>query len=627
MMEKVSIRCMMAVLLCGVLLLTGCSGTTDDGSATTTTVGTTTGSSDDTTTTTAVNDDVTGTSASVDGDTTTTVADVVITTAVNQTTTTIPAGTPVADVGLVRIGFADSVGTIEVDKEAKLITIPVRGDADLTGKLPATQASAGYTVTLTNGTDLNSDLTYTVSNGKTTEQWKVITKEDYTGIIEAVSLKVRSIFGKGAVLQRDKEVPVWGFCEGADIVVVEFAGQRKRGVVQKDGYWEVTLDPMSAISTGKTLTVSTAGEKVENKNLLVGDVWFCSGQSNMEYWPLNAEETNSLSALKTSKLIRMFDVAEVWNKQPLSEFDGGGGTWKNAANYAAEQWSMYALSFAYALRQELDVPIGIIVAAEGGTIIEHWLPDASLVAAGTSRNTPQRGHGIKQNVGTGMYNSMVYPLKGLAVKGILWYQGEANTNATSDYTRLFTEYAKHYREFFKDPQLPIITTQLPKYGAPDYPNWVSFRLTQWNIAEQIDNVHIVSAIDMGEEEDIHPADKWPLGLRAADLALNKVYGKATPGESAYPSSVTQSGNTVTIRFKDAESGLTLSDGTVARELYGITAGGSKAAPTAVTLNGDTMVATFAETIVRVEYAMSNVPNVNLYAKNGLPVAPFSWKLS
>jgi len=211
----------------------------------------------------------------------------------------------------------------------------------------------------------------------------------------------------------------------------------------------------------------------------------------------------------------------------------------------------------------------------------------------------------------------------LTVKGILWYQGEANTNATSDYTRLFEQYAKHYRELFRNAELPIITTQLPKYGAEDYPNWVSFRTKQWAIAEAIENVHIVTAIDMGEAEDIHPSDKWPLGMRAAELVLNKVYGKATPGESAYPTGITTSGTTVTIQFKNAESGLKLSSGTAVNDLYGFTASGKSIVPSSVKLQGDTLILTMSEPIARVEYAMKAVPNVNLYTANGLPVAPFS----
>lgn len=613
-------RVAVLLLLCGLTMWSGCSNPADPTDQTTTT------SLSSTTDTAITSSSATGeeTGNSTGSSSAVSVTGGQVTTTVGKTTTTVADGPVIADKGLIRVGFVGSTGTIGVDKTTKTITIPVRGDEDLAGQLPTMQVSSGYTISLTKGADLNSTLVYTVSDGKTTEQWTVTTKEDYTDVEEATSLSLMSVFGKGAVLQRDREVRVWGGCDGADMVVVEFAEQRKRGAV-KDGRWEVTLDPMPANKKAQTLTVSTAGETVENKSILVGDVWFCSGQSNMEYWPLNAEETKSLSAVASSKNIRYFDVPETWNKRALNEFETVV-TWKNAATYASQQWSMYALAFAYALQQELDVPIGIVVSAEGGSLIEYFLPDSCLIAAGTSRTTAQRGTGIKQGVGTGMYNSMVYPLKGLSVKGILWYQGEANTNATSDYTLLFNQYAKHYRELFNDPDLPIITTQLPQYDSAEYPNWISFRLKQWDIAQKIDNVHIVSTIDMGEAEDIHPSDKWPLGMRAADLVLNKVYGKSTPGESAYPKSVSVSDNTITIRFQDAESGLKLSDGSTVRELYGITAAGGKVAPTSASLNGDTLVLTMSQTVTRVDYAMANVPNVNLYTGNGLPVAPFSLEL-
>lgn len=624
MMKKMSARCVAILLLCGALLVTGCSGPNDDGTATTTTT-TSTSSSGDGTVTTTTGEDITGTSTSVDGNTTTTAVGAVTTTTVNQTTTTMAAGTPVADKGLVRIGFADSVGAIEVDKEAKQITIPVRGDADLTGKLPVTQASAGYTVTLTNGADLNSDLTYTVSNGKTTEQWVVTTEEDYTGLEKADQLSVMSVFKTGAVLQRDEPVSVWGFCEGADMVSVEFAGQKKRSAVV-NGRWEVTLDPMPANSTGQTLLVTTAGRSVNSTNVLVGDVWFCSGQSNMDWNAKTSQEIASLAYLSTADKIRCFDIPDLWNTEPRTTF-ASSAAWRPASNYVTRNLSMYALAFAYRLQQELDVPIGVIVASSGGTLIEHWLPDDSLIAAGTSRDTEQTGEGCRQGVGNGMYNAMVYPLKGLTVKGILWYQGEANVNATSDYVRLFKEYTVCYRKLFDDPALPIIATQLPIFDVTGYETWKNFRLIQHEAVSAVENAYLVCGIDLGEIYNIHPACKHEHGSRAAELVLNKVYGQSTPGESAYPTTVTQNGNTVTIRFKNAESGLTLSEGSVVRELYGVTAGGSKVTPSSVTVKGDTLTMTVNETIVRVDYAMSNVPDVNLYTGNGLPVAPFSWKLS
>ncbi|MBQ8752495.1 MAG: hypothetical protein IJZ13_05260 [Clostridia bacterium] len=618
----------MVLLLCASGLLSGCGGTNDPAnsdaggdkpSAVTTTdaaVSTTTGTGGVTSGTAT-----TGALTSTPG--TTAGATQGKTTAATGATITVAQGPVVGDKGLVRVSFSRCAGAIQVDKATRTVTVPVKGDENLAGLLPELQVSAGYTAKLVSGKDMNSTLVYTVSDGKVSERWTVRTVEDYTGLEEASSLAVMSVFGKGAVLQRDAQVRIFGTCVGADMVVVEFAGQRKRGPVEASGRWEVTLDPMPANNTAQTLTVSTHGETVECKSILVGDVWFCSGQSNMAYWPLNSQEAASLSKLKDSKNIRYFSVPKTWNKQPLDEFEGATVTWKNAATYGSEQWSMYALSFAWKLREQLDVPIGVVVSAEGGALIEYFLPDACLLAAGTSRNTKQPGHGIKQGVGTGMYNSMVYPLRGLTVKGILWYQGEANSNATSDYTRLFEQYAAHYRELFRDADLPIITTQLPKYGAEDYPNWVTFRTKQWAIAEAINNVHIVSAIDMGEVEDIHPADKWSLGMRAAELVLNKVYGKATPGESAYPASVKGSGTTVTIRFKDAESGLKLASGSAVQELYGITAAGKTVAPTSVKLQGDTLVLTMSEAVVRIDYAMKVVPEVNLYTGNGLPVAPFS----
>ena len=612
-------------IFCAICLLAGCSGAEDSGSDAPSTP------SDTATTTVTESKQPGGTeTAATDGGTTvssTTQTASVAGATQGKTTaatgvTTMAGEQPAEDgAGLTGVRFAECAGDIVVDKAAKTVTIPVKGDKDLAGKLPVLQTAAGYTAKLVRGKDLNSSLVYTVSNGKVSERWTVTTAEDYAGIPKATSLSVATLFKNGAVLQRDAEVRIFGRCKGAAVVTVEFGGQKKRCAVA-DGRWEVTLDPMPANSIEQTLVVTTAGKTVDSENILVGDVWFCSGQSNMYWFATSDKEIASLADLKTVKSIRCFSIPELWNTEPKEDFSSSAA-WRYASQYVERKISMYALSFAARLQQEEKVPVGIVVAATGGTLIEHWLPDDSLVAAGTSRDTPQTGYGARQGVGTGMYNSMVCPLEGLTVKGILWYQGEANVNATSDYVRLFAEYAKCYRRLFRDEDLPIIATQLPKFHMNEYAKWPEFRLTQREATDGVRNAYLVCGIDLGEAGNIHPADKRAYGTRAAELALNTVYGKATPGESAYPTAVKGSGTTVTIRFKNAESGLKLISGSAVRELYGVTASGQAIAPTSVKLQGDTLVLTMSEAVVRIDYAMKTVPGVNLYTGNGLPVAPFS----
>lgn len=435
------------------------------------------------------------------------------------------------------------------------------------------------------------------------------------------TLSLMSLFRSGAVLQRDKPLRVWGWYRGTKPVTVRLAGQEKQAVVA-DGRWEAVFDPLPANKTPQTLTVTAGEEKVVSTDLLVGDVWFFNGQSNIVF-KVREIDWKGFHDIANVDGVRYFDVPHVWNREPADEFDPLP-CWEHATEDRVGRFSAFGYAMACRLRQALDIPIGVVKSAEGGALIEHWLPDSSLAAAGGFDRNPPPVWGVKPDVGNGMYNTMVYPARGLTIKGIVWYQGEANVNVSSDYPALFKEYASLYRKLFDDPDLDIVTVQLPRFSSELVPTWPAFRLTQWRIAESMEHVHIVCGIDCGEAANIHPTDKRTYGIRAAELVLNKVYGLPTPGESAYPSVVTQDGQTVTVRFNNAATGLMLTDGDTVRELYGITADGAVIAPTAVAVCGDTLVATMAQTVVRMDYAMLPAPAVNLYTQNGLPVAPFSF---
>lgn len=432
------------------------------------------------------------------------------------------------------------------------------------------------------------------------------------------TLTLMSLFQSGAVLQREKPLRVWGFYEGTDTVSVRFAGQEKQAMVN-DGRWEAVLDPLPANRTSQVMTVTAGDQTVTSADLLVGDVWFCNGQSNIVFTVKEVKWKGFREIAQTDN-VRYFDVPQIWNKAPADEF-APAPRWEKATEETVGHFSAYSYAFAYRLQQELDIPIGIVKSAVGGTVIEHWLPDICVEAAGATREIPPL-YGVKPDTGTGMYNSMVHPARGLTIKGILWYQGESSVAMPSDYRALFREYVKYYRQMFRDETLPIVTVQLPRYEASRFPGWADFRLIQAELSREL-GLCICCGIDCGDETDIHPHDKRVFGTRAAELALHEVYGKDAPGESACPKSVSVSGDTITIRFQNAESGLMLSGGDTVQELFGVTADGGQVTPTNVSIVDDTMKAVFGRPVIRVDYAMSPVPDVNLYTKSGLPVAPFS----
>lgn len=529
--------------------------------------------------------------------------------------------------GLVSVTFEQSAGEILIDHKEKRVEIPVKGNADLKGLLPALEVSEGYTASLTEegGEDLNTNLVYTLSNGTQEEKWTVVTVEDNSGVSAPRKLSAMSLFSSGAVLQRGKKITLWGTCSGADMVTVEFAGQKVRAPVREER-WEAVLKPMAANAQPQDMIIQSGGKKVLITNLLIGDVWLCSGQSNMVHFVHYLEEAYQKDYLKISSnpAIRYYYVTNSYNQaEPMDDFSAPG-RWTSPSATNVLNYSAYAYAFAYKLQEETGIPIGIIDSSVGATIIEEWLPDEVLEAAGTSREEALKNQELPQ-YGTGMYNSMIYPMRRLAIKGILWYQGESNVNATSDYVALYQQYAKLYRELFKDEELPIITTQIVKFYDASRPEWAKFRVTQWKAAASDDRSYIVCGIDFGDRNNIHPNDKLPYGIRAAELALHEVYGMDTPGESAYPLKADRQGNQVTITFENAESGLKLSEGQDIQELYGRTADGDVVILSAE-LKGNILVTEVTNAVTCIEYAMSYMPEGNLYTGNGLPAAPFSLDL-
>ena len=517
--------------------------------------------------------------------------------------------------GLISVELSEKAGDIIVSKDNKSITIPIKADVNLAEKLPTINVAKGYTISLSEegGKDLNSTLIYIISKGDVIEKWLVNTLEVYDGVQQASQLSTMSIFSENMVLQRDKPIKIWGTCKDAAVVTAEFAGQKKRAAVVKDR-WEVTFNPLSANAQPQKLTVNAGGKIFEVNNIFVGDVWLCSGQSNMDLQikSLSSQAQEPYNALTKNDNIKIFRVNRTNNQAPLKEFTEPC-TWSVPSAEEMPNYSAYAYAFANRLETELDIPIGIVDSSYGGTHIEHWMTAKALAAAGTS-------------YGESMFNPMINPFAGMSIKGILWYQGESNVMVTTSYEKLFTEYAKLYRSIFNDENLPIVTTQLPKCSNPNYPLWHEFRLTQWKIAESIPNVYVVCGIDLGGGVGIslHPNDKLPFGIRAGELTLNKIYSKNTPGISPYPLKAELSGNKVILTFKDAESGLEIRDGDV-RELFLIASDDTAVRATAkiTSLNTIEVSADGVTAPKAVQYCYSVDPNGNLVAKNGLPVAPFN----
>lgn len=461
-------------------------------------------------------------------------------------------------------------------------------------------------------------------------------------------VKLASIFSDSMVLQRELPVPVWGWADKGEAVTVSFGDQKKSTEAGDDGRWKVTLDALTASAEGQTLTVAGANS-VELKDVLIGEVWICSGQSNME-WPLsrslNAEEE---IAAADFPLIRLFNVPRhitspvAQDKAP--EKDETNWRWQVCTPQSAPGFTAVGQFFGRRLHKELGVPIGLVGSNWGGTRIEPWtspagfhsVPELKDIAATVDAYTPE----TKVGPGTpsAIYNAMVHPLVPFAMRGAIWYQGESNGNEGESYYHKKHALVNGWRKLF-NPELAFYWVQLANYQAPtDSPEggngWARIRDAQTK-ALDLDGTGMAVIIDIGAANDIHPKNKQDVGGRLAQWALHQTYGKKdlVPSGPLFKSQQIEDGR-IRLSFKHVGAGLmvgkktgleptaAVEDGKLGRFAV---AGADKQWHWAdARIDGKDVVISSPEVAkpVAVRYAWSmNPEGANLYNKDGFPASPF-----
>ena len=415
------------------------------------------------------------------------------------------------------------------------------------------------------------------------------------------------------VLQRNETVPIFGFGTPGAKVVVTFSGQTKTATVAADGGWRVDLDPMEANSKGKSLSVKSGKQTAGITDVLVGEVWLCSGQSNMEYRVAQvraAEKAEILEYCKNDQLRSYYHFPKQ-SGSPLKDvmkYEWCNGT----ENDKMLVQSAFGVSFGAKLQKELNVPVGIIAMTHGGTVLKSWLDST---------------HGNAHS----NYNAMIAPIAPFRFAGILWYQGESdaisNANFATDYKPNFAYYCQSYRKLFEDANLPIFVVQIANFSnGNESRNWAAIRQIQVEMMQENENVHTICGVDFGERGNIHPNDKLPFAIRSAEAALNKVYGKTSfAADSPILKSVAKSGNTLTLTFDHVADGLELKSGTTINDLYCAGADGKFVACTG-TISGKDTVTVNCGSVSNpkyIRYEHVDAGNPNLYNSAGLPAFNFN----
>jgi sialate O-acetylesterase len=440
--------------------------------------------------------------------------------------------------------------------------------------------------------------------------------------ISHADVKPNPLFSDGAVLQRGQIVPVWGTAAEGEEVTVEFQGQKVSAKTQ-GGKWRVDLKPLQL---GEPASMKISGQNtVVLKDLLVGEVWLASGQSNMEWTVSNSDKPQEEIASANFPKIKMLKVPHKFSKQPLD--DAPLGLWLEGNPQNVGGFSAVAYSFARDLHARLGVPIGIIHSSWGGTPAQAWTSIEGFAAYPELEHYKKEAEGFltgsnqavhNQNSAASLYNQMIQPLIPYGIKGVIWYQGESNAGQAKEYETLFPAMIADWRGRWKQGDFPFCYVQIaPFNGMPP-----EIREAQLVTLSKVKNSAMAVTTDVGNADDIHPKAKQPVGARLALAARSLAYGEKIVFSGPLFQSVSFEGNKAKISFHHIGSGLMAKDG----DLKGFTIAGADAqhVPAKAVIVGSQVIVS-ADGVTQpkaVRYGWANVPDVNLFNKEGLPASPF-----
>jgi len=436
------------------------------------------------------------------------------------------------------------------------------------------------------------------------------------------NVQPNGMFNDHAVLQRGIKIPVWGSAADGEKVTVSMNGQTVSTVAQ-NGKWEVSFQPMNA---GGPFTLTIQGNNTITLNdIMVGEVWLASGQSNMErqLGPRRGQQllTNWLEEKKnaTNSNIRMITIPLKTNSSPQADIKAD---WKVCDTNSVVDFSAVAYFFARDLQAQLNVPIGIIHSSWGGTPAEKWISKEAMMANDTLVQGLMKADEKRKSAYSGLYNAMIAPLIPYAIKGAIWYQGESNRNESQLYQTLFPAMISDWRSRWKLGDFPFLFVQVAPYKdmTPD------IRESQLISYQRVSNTSMVVTTDCGDCNDIHPVNKQPVGYRLSLGARALAYGEKIEYMGPVQTSVKRSGNKIVLGFEHAAKGLEKND---ALKGFEISASGDAFVPAKAKVKGKTVVVwseELKEAPVSVRYGWSNCMDVNLFNKQSLPASPFRVKL-
>ena len=438
-------------------------------------------------------------------------------------------------------------------------------------------------------------------------------------------IKLPALVGSNMVLQREREVNLWGEASPSKKVTVTTSWDGRKYTTQSDsdGKW---LLKVSTPAAGGPYTIRISdGDPVTLENVMIGEVWVCSGQSNMQMSmtgnlgePVDGGVEALIEAPKY-KDIRLFYTPMVTSPQPV---DTCGGEWKVSSSESVAPFSAAAYFFARDLNDALGVPVGLIQTAWGGTRIEAWMPEAT--AREVEADIVQTNDRFENPNKVGyLYNAMIRPLLNMTARGFIWYQGESNvhTNNYPHYAHYMEKLVSQWRGDWGDPDMPFYFVQVPE--LQDRSTFPELRWAQLQSWLHTPNTGMAMAMGYGEPDQIHPIQKQPVGHRLALIALAKNYGYDLTYSGPIYKGVSFEDGKAVLTFDFVCGGLASADGKPLRS-FTICGEDQQFVPAEARIEGDKVVV-WSDRVtapVAVRYSWSVVPDGNLINTDSLPASPF-----
>jgi sialate O-acetylesterase len=448
------------------------------------------------------------------------------------------------------------------------------------------------------------------------------------------TIKLPYFFSDNMVLQQQTDAAMWGWAKAGSTVKVNTSWNKASYNTKADanGNWKVKV---KTIQAGGPYTISISdGETVTLKNVLLGEVWLCSGQSNMEMPMKGFRDQPILGANdavfnSANDQIRLYTVPRSVQRTPQDTTKAS--PWKLAEPEAVNNFSATAYYFGKMLHEKLKVPIGLVNISYGGSPVEAFM-DAETLKQFPELKVPSPTDTARLNnrTPTVLYNGMLKPFLGYTIKGCLWYQGESNNDRPQQYETLFPAFVKQIREESGQGDFPFYYCQIAPYNYNNYAavnvqnnNSAYLRDAQRKALAKIPNSGMAVLMDIGEEFGIHPMDKLTGSKRLAYMALAKTYGlKGFGYESPAFESITVSGNVVTVKFSNAVNGITSYGKPLL--LFEVSGANKIFRPAKALISGGTIIlsAPDVKEPVAVRYAFKDFVIGDLFSTEGFPVSSF-----